>query len=67
MTDNPDSTSEWLVSLRIVMSHVERSLAGGGRGAYIFVLTPLSGARPEPAAGGASAPPPEGRSTPAGE
>lgn len=67
MADNPEHTSDWLVSLKIVMSHVERSLAGGGRGAYIFVLTPLVGGHPAPAAGGASAPLQEVRPTPAVE
>jgi hypothetical protein len=67
MSDTLGHASEWLVSLKIVMAHVERALATGGRGAYIFVLTPREERSQAPDAEGASAPPQEGRPTPAGE
>ena len=65
-TETGQTGSEWLVSLRIVMSAVERALLGAeGRGAYIFVLTPRHGEHhPPPIEGGEGAPQPEGSATP---
>jgi hypothetical protein len=61
-SDQP--TSEWLISLRIVMTSVERALQKEGRGAYIFIVTPHGALRTQSDAAPEAAPPATGRPTP---
>ena len=61
---NPESGSDWLASLRVVMAALERTLQHEGRGAFVLLITPFGGLPPQPAGGAEPDPPPTERTSP---
>jgi hypothetical protein len=60
----PGQSSEWLVSLKLVIGAVERAIQTDGRGAFIFLIPPSGGLQPQSGGGGAADPPQAGTPTP---
>ena len=61
---DPQSSSEWLVSLKIVMAGVERALQQQGRGAFIFLIPPSHLGEPPPQSDAGDAPDPQREGSP---